>query len=103
CFQSTIGRWPPPSPWRSPAWWHWSSSCYVYCSRNKDPIMPDKSLPRLQQAALLRALSGIFVIALVVYILLPVIVTLISSFNASRHLRFPISDWSFRWHIEFFR
>jgi putative spermidine/putrescine transport system permease protein/spermidine/putrescine transport system permease protein len=58
--------------------------------------------PKLRGSWLLRMLSRVFLVVVVIYILLPVIVTLVSSFSAARHLRFPITEWSLAWYGEFF-
>lgn len=61
-----------------------------------------RSHPKLRGSWLLRWLSRLFLVVMIVYIVLPVAVTLVSSFSAARQLRFPISEWSLVWYGEFF-
>ncbi|HEV7252716.1 MAG TPA: ABC transporter permease [Mesorhizobium sp.] len=51
---------------------------------------------------MLRALGWAFTAFLVLYILIPVGVTLAMSFNGAAMIRFPIGDWSLRWYEDFF-
>jgi ABC-type spermidine/putrescine transport system permease subunit II len=50
---------------------------------------------------LLKALSIGFTIFVIGYILIPIIVTLIMSFNDANMIRFPISTWSLKWYRDF--
>jgi ABC-type spermidine/putrescine transport system permease subunit II len=50
----------------------------------------------------LRMLALAFTIFIVVYIAIPVLVTLVMSFNDAAVIRFPIKTWSFRWYADFF-
>lgn len=48
------------------------------------------------------ALSAIPVVLLCLFLVLPLAVILISSFNAGNNFRFPPEDFSFRWYTEIF-
>ncbi len=50
---------------------------------------------------LLRALTLGFTIFIVAYILIPIVVTLVMSFNDAAMIRFPIKDWSLKWYADF--
>ena len=54
------------------------------------------------QPALLRALAAAFTLFVVSYILIPILVTLVMSFNDAAMIRFPIGAWSLRWYQDFF-
>ena len=54
------------------------------------------------EATVLRLLGAAFTVFIVAYILIPVVVTLVMSFNDAAMIRFPISVWSLRWYAEFF-
>lgn len=47
-------------------------------------------------------LSWALIIFLVIYILMPIVVTLVMSFNDAQMIRFPITSWSLRWYEDFF-
>lgn len=51
---------------------------------------------------ILRALGWAFTAFLVLYILIPVGVTLAMSFNDAAMIRFPMAGWSLRWYEDFF-
>ena len=51
---------------------------------------------------MLKVLSIAFTIFIVAYILIPILVTLVMSFNDAAMIRFPISVWSLKWYQEFF-
>ena len=53
------------------------------------------------QPALLRAVSIAFTVFVVGYILIPIVVTLIMSFNDANMIRFPITTWSLKWYKDF--
>jgi ABC-type spermidine/putrescine transport system permease subunit II len=53
------------------------------------------------QVTTLRILSWIFVAFIVVYLLTPIVVTLLMSFSNASALRFPIQAWSLRWYTDF--
>ena len=60
--------------------------------------MPRRSMEPL----MLKVLSIAFTIFIVAYILIPILVTLVMSFNDAAMIRFPISVWSLKWYQEFF-
>lgn len=67
--------------------------------------MPEASAIRIQPRftdGLLQWLVWPFVGFLVLYILVPVAVTLAMSFNDAQMIRFPIKSWSLRWYADFF-
>ena len=49
-----------------------------------------------------RALALAFTVFIVGYILVPILVTLVMSFNDAAMIRFPIAAWSARWYQDFF-
>lgn len=49
-----------------------------------------------------RVLALAFTIFIVAYILIPILVTLVMSFNDGSMIRFPINAWSLRWYADFF-
>lgn len=51
---------------------------------------------------LLRLLGWAFTLFLTVYILIPVLITVVMSFNNAAMIRFPINSWSLRWYADFF-
>lgn len=53
------------------------------------------------QTAFLKAVSIAFTIFVVGYILIPIVVTLIMSFNDANMIRFPIATWSLKWYKDF--
>ncbi|MBL8908441.1 MAG: ABC transporter permease [Rhizobiales bacterium] len=53
------------------------------------------------QPAFLKAVSIAFTIFVVGYILIPIVVTLIMSFNDANMIRFPINTWSLKWYRDF--
>jgi putative spermidine/putrescine transport system permease protein/spermidine/putrescine transport system permease protein len=57
---------------------------------------------RSAQPALLSALAAAFTVFVVAYILIPIVVTLVMSFNDAAMIRFPINEWSLRWYEDFF-
>jgi ABC-type spermidine/putrescine transport system permease subunit II len=60
--------------------------------------MPKRSL----EPIFLKTLSVIFAIFIVGYIMIPILITLVMSFNDAAMIRFPISGWSLRWYQDFF-
>ena len=60
--------------------------------------MPRRSMEPL----MLKVLSIAFTVFIVAYILIPILVTLVMSFNDAAMIRFPISVWSLKWYQEFF-
>jgi putative spermidine/putrescine transport system permease protein/spermidine/putrescine transport system permease protein len=49
-----------------------------------------------------RVLTLAFTIFIVAYILIPILVTLVMSFNDASQIRFPIKVWSLNWYADFF-
>lgn len=67
--------------------------------------MSDASTPLIRRSiepAIFRALTLAFTIFIVAYILIPIVVTLIMSFNDAAQIRFPIKVWSLHWYTDFF-
>lgn len=54
------------------------------------------------EPALLKALTAAFTVFIVGYIMVPILVTLIMSFNDAAQIRFPIKTWSLAWYRDFF-
>jgi ABC-type spermidine/putrescine transport system permease subunit II len=50
----------------------------------------------------LRVLALAFAVFIIGYIAIPVLVTLVMSFNDAAVIRFPIKAWSLRWYADFF-
>jgi ABC-type spermidine/putrescine transport system permease subunit II len=69
--------------------------------------MPEAAVaPRIDrgngfQPAFLKVVSIAFTIFVVGYILIPIVVTLIMSFNDANMIRFPIATWSLKWYKDF--
>ncbi len=57
---------------------------------------------RTLEPLLVRAAGYAFTVFIVGYILIPILVTLIMSFNDAAQIRFPIKTWSLRWYRDFF-
>lgn len=53
-------------------------------------------------AIVLRILALAFTVFIIAYIAIPVLVTLVMSFNDASVIRFPIKVWSLRWYGDFF-
>jgi ABC-type spermidine/putrescine transport system permease subunit II len=53
-------------------------------------------------ALFLRVLALAFTVFIIAYIAIPVLVTLVMSFNDAAVIRFPIKVWSLRWYADFF-
>lgn len=53
-------------------------------------------------ALLMRVLAAAFTLFITGYILIPIVVTLIMSFNDAALIRFPITTWSIKWYADFF-
>jgi ABC-type spermidine/putrescine transport system permease subunit II len=51
---------------------------------------------------IVRGAAYAFTVFIVGYILVPILVTLIMSFNDAAQIRFPIREWSLRWYRDFF-
>lgn len=55
----------------------------------------------MSDRGLFRALTYGFMVFIVAYILIPVLVTLVMSFNDAALIRFPITTWSLKWYADF--
>ena len=67
--------------------------------------MSDASPPltrRSMEPTVFRVLTLAFTIFIVAYILIPILVTLVMSFNDASQIRFPIKVWSLNWYSDFF-
>lgn len=64
--------------------------------------MSDTAPRHTMQPAMFRALSLAFTIFILAYILIPILVTLVMSFNDASMIRFPINTWSLKWYQDFF-
>jgi putative spermidine/putrescine transport system permease protein/spermidine/putrescine transport system permease protein len=60
--------------------------------------MPRRSLEPL----VFRVLVAAFTVFIIGYILVPIVVTLLMSFNDAAMIRYPITSWSIRWYEDFF-
>ncbi|MCZ8548354.1 ABC transporter permease [Mesorhizobium qingshengii] len=56
---------------------------------------------RLGEASLLAAAGWAFIIFITTYMLIPVLVTAVMSFNSAAMVRFPLSGFSLRWYAGF--
>jgi putative spermidine/putrescine transport system permease protein/spermidine/putrescine transport system permease protein len=54
------------------------------------------------EPTLFRAIGFAFMVFIFGYILVPILVTLVMSFNDAAMIRFPINVWSLRWYADFF-
>jgi putative spermidine/putrescine transport system permease protein/spermidine/putrescine transport system permease protein len=64
--------------------------------------MPD-ALPRRSAEPMVFSILGMaFTVFIVGYVLIPILVTLVMSFNDAAMIRFPINTWSFKWYQDFF-
>lgn len=57
---------------------------------------------RSAEPLLLKALALAFTVFIVGYILVPILVTVVMSFNDAAMIRFPINVWSLKWYADFF-
>ncbi len=64
--------------------------------------MPEAAIRRSAEPFLFRTLAIAFTVFIVGYILVPILVTLVMSFNDAAMIRFPITVWSLRWYADFF-
>jgi ABC-type spermidine/putrescine transport system permease subunit II len=64
--------------------------------------MPEAALSRGAQTPVLRALGFAFTLFIFGYVLVPILVTMVMSFNDAAMIRFPIASWSLRWYADFF-
>jgi len=66
--------------------------------------MSESSAPlarRGVEPVVFRVLTLAFTIFIVAYVLIPIVVTLVMSFNDASQIRFPIKVWSFDWYSDF--
>jgi ABC-type spermidine/putrescine transport system permease subunit II len=61
-----------------------------------------EAAPRRAEQLLLKGLALAFTVFIIGYILVPILVTVVMSFNDAAMIRFPIKTWSFRWYADFF-
>lgn len=64
--------------------------------------MSEMAARRGFEPMMLRVLAAAFTVFIVFYILIPVLVTLVMSFNDASMIRFPITAWSLKWYQDFF-
>jgi putative spermidine/putrescine transport system permease protein/spermidine/putrescine transport system permease protein len=68
--------------------------------------MPDAAsgtMPRRSfEPLVFRVLVAAFTVFIIGYILVPIVVTLLMSFNDAAMIRYPITSWSIRWYEDFF-
>lgn len=63
--------------------------------------MSDTAPRHSLQPGLLRILALAFTVFILAYILIPILVTLVMSFNDAAMIRFPINVWSLKWYQDF--
>ncbi len=66
--------------------------------------MSDSSTPLTQhrvEPLVFRTLTLAFTIFIVAYVLIPIVVTLVMSFNDASQIRFPVKVWSVDWYRDF--
>lgn len=72
-------------------------------SASSSDVVAAVRTPRARvDAVLLRILAVAFTVFIIAYIAIPVLVTLVMSFNDASVIRFPIRSWSFKWYEDFF-
>jgi ABC-type spermidine/putrescine transport system permease subunit II len=64
--------------------------------------MPESVAGRRAETLILRALAVAFTVVIIGYVLVPIVVTMVMSFNDAAMIRFPITAWSLRWYTDFF-
>jgi ABC-type spermidine/putrescine transport system permease subunit II len=64
--------------------------------------MSDALIRRSLEPTIFRVLTLAFSVFIVAYILIPILVTLVMSFNDATQIRFPIKVWSLKWYGDFF-
>jgi putative spermidine/putrescine transport system permease protein/spermidine/putrescine transport system permease protein len=62
---------------------------------------PAATASRRFDATLLRLLGLAFTVFILLYIAIPILVTLAMSFNDASMIRFPITQWSLKWYQDF--
>ncbi len=67
-----------------------------------DTLSASRRPPRVAlQSRLIRMLGVGFLLFIVAYIMIPILVTAVMSFNEATIIRFPITAWSLRWYEDF--
>jgi putative spermidine/putrescine transport system permease protein/spermidine/putrescine transport system permease protein len=67
------------------------------------PEVTSSTMPRRSlEPIVFRALTAAFTVFIIGYILVPIVVTLLMSFNDAAMIRYPITSWSVRWYEDFF-
>ena len=56
----------------------------------------------LSQSRLLNIAGTLFALTIACYVLIPIIIAVVMSFNDGNMLRFPIREWSLKWYRDFF-
>ena len=64
--------------------------------------MSNRVARRSFEPTLIRVMALVFTVFVVGYILIPIVVTLVMSFNDAAMIRFPITQWSLKWYVDFF-
>lgn len=64
--------------------------------------MSDAMPRRNAEPLMFRVLAIAFTVFIIGYILVPIVVTLVMSFNEAAMIRFPITSWSTKWYYDFF-
>jgi len=67
--------------------------------------MSEASPPLIRRSlepTVFRVLTLAFSVFIVAYVLIPILVTLVMSFNDATQIRFPIKVWSLKWYGDFF-
>jgi ABC-type spermidine/putrescine transport system permease subunit II len=64
--------------------------------------MSNEVARRSFEPTLIRVMALVFTVFVVGYILIPIVVTLVMSFNDAAMIRFPITQWSLKWYVDFF-
>lgn len=59
------------------------------------------SMRQRSEPLVLRALTLAFTFFMLAYVLIPILITVVMSFNDAAQIRFPIKDWSLEWYADF--
>jgi putative spermidine/putrescine transport system permease protein/spermidine/putrescine transport system permease protein len=65
-------------------------------------VIADRPRAAILEPLFVRAAGYAFTVFIIGYILIPIAVTLVMSFNDAAQVRFPIKVWSLRWYRDFF-
>lgn len=60
------------------------------------------AIHRSAEPVILKVLAIAFFVFIISYILVPILVTVVMSFNDAAMIRFPITKWSMKWYSDFF-